>query len=263
MGRVWLLGLVQGLTEFLPISSSGHLIILKSWLGLASAGLVLESWLHGGTLIAIVVAYRRSIVRTLGGLVRGNEDDRKVMVRVVIATIPAALVGFGLRTFIQGLDLPLVIAGGWLMTTLVVWATPKPDAGSDWRAIHDLSWGEALGIGAAQAFALWPGLSRSGATICAARRARLAPEEAARLSFWMAIPTIVGAIALTLSTNPQGFHQISLSWLIGLIVAAASGLFAIKWIRLVLARPSGYHGFGWYTLAAALTVTLVQFLYWR
>jgi undecaprenyl-diphosphatase len=256
MGQVWWLGLIQGLTEFLPVSSSGHLIILKHGFGVPVGGLILESWLHGGTLLAVFIAYRRDLKALVIGLGQRRPHALKELARIVIATIPAVVVGLILAEWLGSVVGDLAVVVGWLATTLVIWNTPKAQAAHTGRLIVDLHWREALWIGLAQAAALWPGLSRSGSTIFAGRRLGLSPAEAARLSFWMAIPTVTGAIMLTLIQDPQGLARVSLSWLIGLILAAISGLFAIKWIQRLLARPEGYQWFGWYTLGAGCAVLI-------
>ncbi len=254
MGTVWWLGVVQGLTEFLPVSSSGHLMVLRALWGWGPPGLVWEAWLHGGTLIAVIAGYRREIGEMLQGLVHGRRRDWAEVERIAVATLPALLVGGGLSAQLSALSLPGAVVGGWLATTVLIWATPG--AGGRSGRIADLTWPATLIIGGFQALALWPGLSRSGSTLFAGRRAGLSPAEAARLSFWMAIPTVLGAILLTLIEDPLGFGRISGIWLLGLIVAAVSGIFAIKWVRKLLASPRGYHGFGWYTLTCALILGL-------
>jgi len=257
MSQVWWLGITQGLTEFLPVSSSGHLIVLKTWMGLTSTGLVLESWLHGGTLVAILVAYRRQMTEFITGLWQKRPESLRELGRLTVATIPAVVLGFGLSDWLGSLAVPLMVAVGWMATTGVVWATPVGHSTLKVRDISDLHLLEALGIGIAQGFALWPGLSRSGTTLWVSRRFGLSPEASARFSFWMAIPTVLGAMTLTLVQDPQGLDRISSSWAVGFILSAVSGLFAIKWIRSLLATSKGYHRFGWYTLLAATAVLVV------
>ncbi len=254
MGTVCWLGVVQGLTEFLPVSSSGHLIFLRALWGGGPPGLVLEAWLHGGTLIAVVAGYRRELGKLLRGLVHRRRHDWAEAERIAVATIPALLVGGGLSAQLGALALPWVVVAGWLTTTVLIWATPAE--GRSGR-ITDLTWTATVIIGCFQALALWPGLSRSGSTLFAARRAGLSAEEAARLSFLMAVPTVLGAIVLSLTEDPLGFGRISGIWVLGLIAAAVSGIFAIKWVQKLLASRRGYHGFGWYTLLCALVAGLV------
>ena len=258
--HVWWLGIIQGLTEFLPVSSSGHLIILKTWMGEHSLGLMLESWLHGGTLLAIVVAYRRQFKEMMAGLWQGQRVQQREVAMIVAATLPAVVAGFLLSGWVDQLALPVVVALGWMATTLVVWSTPMAASRPVSHEIADLTLWQALAVGVAQAVALWPGFSRSAATILVGRRMGLTPTAAARLSFWMAIPTVTGAIVLTLAQDPGGLGRISGAWLMGLLGAFASGLFAIQWIRKLLASAKGYPRFGYYTLLAALAVILTQWL---
>lgn len=256
-GRVMLLGLVQGLTEFLPVSSSGHLLLMGPWLGARDAGVALAVWLHAGTLLAVVWGYRRELAGFLADLVSGRRAARREAILILVATIPAVLGGLLLDPILSEVVGPAWVAAGWLATTLLIWHTPPGEAGS--RKIADLGLAAAIGVGIFQALALWPGLSRSGATLFAARRFGLAPLEAARLSFWMAIPTVAGALVLTIARHPG--TPIGPAWVAGFAMAAVSGYFAIKWVQWVLAESRRFRQFGWYTLAAALVAAVAG--WWR
>lgn len=249
--RIMVLGVVQGLTEFLPVSSSGHLLLLGPWLG-ARDGVALAVWLHGGTLVAVVWGYRRDLGRFLRDLIPGRGEARREGLLILVATLPAVGAGLLLDPIVSRVVSPIWVAAGWLATTLLIWRTPPGEAGS--QRIADIGLGAAVGVGIFQAFALWPGLSRSGATLYAARRLGLSPAEAARLSFWMAIPTVLGALVLTLVRHPAA--PVSLTWAAGFGLAAVSGYFAIKWVQLVLLESRRFQRFGWYTLVAALAAAV-------
>ncbi len=253
MWRAILLGMVQGLSEFLPISSSGHLIILRNFFGLVSQEGQWEVVLHGGTLLAIIAGYRHDLISVMRGAIQGQNSDRKTVALIVTATVPALMVGYSLKMWITQWFIPLGAGAGWLATTAALWMTPHSGYGT--REIKDMSWLETFVIGVAQAMALWPGLSRSGSTIFAGRVLGLSPQEAARFSFYMAIPVTVGAMVLTFS-SVSPFANISLSAMaIGVGVAAISGVFAIEWVKRALEATRLWRQFGWYTLILGL-VTL-------
>lgn len=180
------LAIVQGIAEFLPISSSGHLVILSEILGRDVEMLDLSIVLHLGTLGSILIYYWRRIVRLLG-------DDRRTIGRLIVATIPAVAVGLPIKKYMSHslLENPL-LAGCLLPVTglVLLWASRRHRGE---RPHADLTWGEALAIGAAQAVAVLPGISRSGLTISAGLIVGLAPRSAAVFAFLMAIPAIGGA----------------------------------------------------------------------
>lgn len=241
----WLFGLVQGVTEFLPVSSSGHLVLLSNWLGTFREGAVLEIGAHLGTLLAIVAGYREILAAWGRELRHGRPQARHRLYLLVLASIPAAVVGLALDAWILRWFTPQAAAVGWLATTVCVWATPPASAGR--QTLDDWTWKEALLVGLSQVFALWPGLSRSGATIMAARRLGLMPEEAARFSFLMALVAVSGAVLLhapDLWAHPR-------LWLSPALWAAGFGWMALRWVRRALASKRSYSYFGWYTLALA------------
>ena len=244
---IWL-GLTQGLAEFLPISSSGHLIVLKSLLGVRAPGASLEVAMHVGTLAAVAVAYRQDLRDLLRGF--NTAGGRKQAGLIAWATVPAGLAGLIAQSWIFQFFRPDAVVVGWGLTSALVWLTPSFAVGS--RTIQDLTWGEAFTIGLFQGVALWPGLSRSGSTIFAGRSLGLDPEAAARFSFLLAIPAVAGAAALTLpaAVRASAFPG---SWLvIGCAVAAVSGLYAIQWVRQALSSAWRWRLFGVYTAGAAI-----------
>lgn len=250
MWRVWFLGLTQGLTEFLPISSSGHLVVFKNWFSLPAPGASLEVALHLGTLMAILIGYRRELGLLCQGLFRGRPPAWHLFSRVLLATIPAAALGYFFEDRVVSYFIPTAVIGGWLVTSVLLWLTPKPAPES--RSIESLASWEALAIGTIQSLALWPGLSRSGSTIFMARVFRLSPEASAQFSFYLAIPVLVGAFLLTWWRHPLQ-HPFSTPFAVsGTIIAAITGLFAIKWVQSALKRPHVWRRFGLYTLGMAL-----------
>lgn len=201
------LAAVQGVTEFLPISSSAHLVLTRAaWTGLGLdapapdpiAELTLDVALHVGTLVAVAVYFRRDIVILIGGgfgLLRGRRDSpARLAWLVLVATIPAILAGALLKDFITGnlRGLEVIAWTTLLFGVLLGFADRKSTTGT----IVAMSWRGALAVGVAQAFALIPGVSRSGVAMTAARWLGLDRQEAARFALLLALPTIAGAGAL-------------------------------------------------------------------
>lgn len=192
-----LLGLIQGLTEFLPVSSSGHLVLAERLFGLTSPGLICEASLHLGTLAAILVVFRRDLADLFRALTpRGSIERRKEIGFLVIGTVPIVVVGLLVRGAADRWFHSLWVLGiGWLATAAMLALAQRWAA----RATSGLpSAVGAFGIGVAQSVALAPGASRSGFSIGAGMIAGLRPERAARFSFLLSIPAVAGAGALTL-----------------------------------------------------------------
>lgn len=246
-----LLGAIQGLTEFLPVSSSGHLVIFEYLLNRYSSVPVDEPVrvnivLHAGTLGSVVVIYFRQILRLLG-------DDRRVLGLLLVATIPAVVVGLPIRMFAKHWLESAGLTGAMLLVTAAVLfsVTRRGDGQTNYV---EMTWWQALLIGLAQAVAVLPGLSRSGATIAAGLLVGLKREQAATFAFLMAIPVIAGACVLELkealttsSTVPWG------PLTAGFVVAFVVGLAALAWVIHWL-RRGWLHWFAWWCLALGLAV---------
>jgi undecaprenyl-diphosphatase len=268
--QAFVLGLVQGVTELLPISSSAHLILVP-WLGdwtyleqHDSFNQTFDVALHLGTLIAVVVYFWHDIVaitiawlRTLRRRTIEAPAERLAWI-VLVATLPAALVGLAFEDQIaeylgEPWQIAIVIA---VFALVLLWADRRPQR----RVAADLSLVEALGVGIAQALALIPGVSRSGITISAGRFLRLDRDSAARLSFLLLIPTVLGAVLLkglkdvVLGDLPPGWEG---PFVVGTLAAVGAGLLAIEWL-LGYVRRHDYSVFVWYRLAVAgLIVVLI------
>ncbi|NIN73318.1 MAG: undecaprenyl-diphosphate phosphatase [Gemmatimonadetes bacterium] len=188
-----LLGIVQGLTEFFPVSSSGHLVLAEALLNVNPPGVVFEVMVHLATLCAVLVLYRRRIVELILGGVRRRPADLRYLGMLGVASLPAALLGTTLSGAIAGVfDLPLVVAVNLLLTGGVVYSIRWLVADSDGP---DPGWKGSLRVGIAQALALLPGISRSGLTVAAALHAGTKRETAAEFSFLLSVPAILGAAA--------------------------------------------------------------------
>jgi undecaprenyl-diphosphatase len=267
-GQALVLGLVQGFTELLPISSSGHLILVPwgaDWTYLEQNDRFNQTFdvaLHLGTLVAVGAYFWSDIVRLVRAWVgslqrRGIEtSDERVAWFVLVATIPAGLAGIlGENAIADHLGEPwqilILLAAGAL---LLFWADRSPQS----RAMGDLGLRQALVMGLAQALALAPGVSRSGITITAGRFMRLDRDSAARFSFYLLVPTVLGAVLLkgvqdvVLGELPSGWTG---PFLVGTLAALGSGLLAIEWL-LGYVRRHTYGVFVVYRLVVAAVVLL-------
>ncbi|MGI9390713.1 MAG: undecaprenyl-diphosphate phosphatase [Boseongicola sp.] len=193
-----LVAIVQGVTEFLPVSSSGHLILLPNLTGLDDQGQVIDVAVHVGTLGAVVLYFRSDVSRAFAGLlkiVRGKLDgaDARLALGLIIATIPVILAGLALKLTGSSDALRSVAVVGWatlIFGVVLYWAD---QSGGDEKVTSDWNLKDALTMGLLQAFALIPGTSRSGITITAARKLGYARSDAARLAMLMSIPTILAS----------------------------------------------------------------------
>ena len=263
------LGIVQGLTELLPISSSGHLILVPwgaEWTYLEENDRFNQTFdvaLHLGTLVAVAAYFWADILRLLGALAgslrhgRIASADERIAWFVIVATIPAGLAGLLGEDLIadhlgEPWQIAILLAAG---ACLLWWA----DRSSQERSMGDLGLREAVVMGFAQALALAPGVSRSGITITAGRFMRLDRDSAARFSFLLLLPTVLGAVLLKgvgdvlLGELPDGWQG---PFLVGTLAALGSGLLAIDWL-LGYVRRHTYGVFVLYRLLAAAAVVLL------
>lgn len=263
------LGIVQGLTEFLPVSSSGHLLLGQYFLGLDQArfGLSFDVAMHLGTLLAVVAFFWRDLVRMAFAFVRSfrhrdfSDQDQRLAYLVLASTVPAALIGYLLEDFFE-----TVVRSPWVVVFNLVLVgvlfIVGEAVGQHTRKASKLSFLEAVGIGVAQAAALVPGVSRSGATITLGLFLGLRREEAARFSFLMSVPIIAGAGFLQLGevlSEGMSLYQMLL-FAVGFVSSAIVGYLAIRFfIRFVVdhsLRAFAYYRFG---LAALVTALLILF----
>ena len=252
MIEVTLLSVLQGVAEFLPISSSGHLVLGKSLLGMKEMGMRIDIFLHVGTLFAIFAFYFAIIRRIIVNL------EWSYMLKVIVSAIPAGIIGVLFKDQLEEAFASTKMGGGALIFTgIVLTATrflPKGD--------KDVSFGRALLMGIAQAIAILPGVSRSGMTLAAARASKVEAEKSAEFSFLMSAPPIAGAALLELlkSLKESGAAETAeVSWALtiyGCLLAAVVGYFALK-LLLKSLKGRWFWLFGPYCiLAGVLTLAL-------
>jgi undecaprenyl-diphosphatase len=270
---VLLLAVVQGLAEFLPVSSSGHLVLGRSLLHLEEAGLAFDLALHAGTLVAVLAAYWRDVMGLLGDLIRGRW---RLALWLVVASVPAGLLGILARPVFEEASTSARSAGsGLLLTALLLTAGQVAlsrrggreassgegegdDPSASQRAEAPPLW-TAVVVGVAQGLALWPGVSRSGSTIAAGLLVGLRGVEAARLSFLMSLIAVGGATVLDLPDALEaGFGPVTaaqVGW--GAVVAAGVGLLSLRLLLLFL-RQLRLAPFALYTGALGVVTLLLN-----
>ena len=268
-----ILAIVQGLTEFLPISSSAHLILLPQWLGWADPGLAFDVALHAGTLIAVVLYFLKDWIQLIlagfgfnyprGASAATIQHNRRLFWYLVIGTIPGAIVGFPFEKRIEeSLRSPVPIAIAALALGAVMWYADK--AGRKERAMEQANLGDAISVGIAQALALFPGVSRSGITITESLFRGLTREASARFSFLLSTPIIAGAAAVELPKLVRVHHagqmELPLSTLmISIAVSAIVGYSVIAFLLRYL-QTKTLKIFVYYRFAFGIVALLLAFL---
>jgi len=249
-----ILGLVQGLTEFLPISSSGHLVIMQHFLGIQEAILTFDVMLHLGTLVAVFIVFWGDIKAIL------KKPFDKISYLIIVGTVPAVLMGLTLEDIFSQLFGSVVSVGfALLVTGALLWIS---DRFHGMRESRHMSYFDAVLIGLFQGIAITPGISRSGSTIVGALWRGLNRESAAKFSFLLSIPIILGAGGKELldvykTTGGIGMHA---SYIWGMMVAALSGYVAIK-IFLKLVERSKLRYFSYYCWIIGIAVLLISLVF--
>lgn len=232
-----LLGILQGITEFLPVSSSGHLVLAQSLLpGFQEPAALFDAILHGGTLVAVLVYFRTDVTALLSCLRRGGDPGhRRLLLWLVAGTVPTGVVGVLFKGPLETLfEAPRFAAAMLLVTGALLWVSETLARPGD--SLERLGFRRAFGIGLAQGLAIIPGISRSGTTIAAATLLGIRGEDAARFSFLLAIPAILGALVLQL---PEMVVTGGTNWSLyvgGAAAACISGLWAIRFLMKVIRK---------------------------
>ncbi|MEL6795372.1 MAG: undecaprenyl-diphosphate phosphatase [Planctomycetota bacterium] len=276
-----ILGLVEGITEYLPVSSTGHLIIASALMGLDEPEIkssvdAFNIVIQGGAILAVLGLYRDRVFQMLRGLVGKSPAGRRLLINLVVAFIPAAVLGLMLDDLIESYlftTVPVIAAlalGGVYMIVLDRWKlrghrkNPEPDTENiETDSLAAMTVKQALFIGFMQCLAMWPGTSRSMMTITAGVIVGLRPKQAAEFSFLLGLPTLGGACVYKLAKNiieserdgvPNLFEVFGVaSFAAGLIVATVSAAFAVKWLVGFL-NKHGLEAFGWYRIGLAIAL---------
>ena len=272
-----ILGIVEGITEYLPISSTGHLILTKSALGLS--GTAVDAFIivvQGGAILAVLGLYRTRILQMIQGLFGNNSSGRKLLLNLIIAFLPAAILGPLLNDMIEKYlfkPIPVIAAlAGWgvVMILLGPWQRKIYHKKSDtdqsnshsFIDIEDLTWQKALIIGLLQCVAMVPGTSRSMMTIVGGMFVGMRPKHAAEFSFLLALPTLGGACVYKGLKNifgdgPNMFEELgTTSFIVGTIAATIAAALSVKWLVGYL-QKHGVALFGWYRIALSVVFAIL------
>lgn len=280
-----ILGLIQGLTEFIPVSSSGHLVLVRELFGWEDMGVAFDTVLHLGTLLAVIIYFWstwKSLFKTFGFFLAGffkpalrsriNKSELFLLAALIIATIPAAVLGYLTRDFIDAAFRNIVWVAIFLVVTGTVFifmergrryfkrlAEKKQQPRYGVTEFKNLSWGRIIFIGIMQSFALLPGISRSGFTIAGGGFSGLTREAAAKFAFLLSAPIILGAGLVGLYDIYQsGWETIGLaSIIIGFVVSLVSGYFAVR-LMLKFIRGHKLYIFSVYLFVLAVVILVIN-----
>ncbi|HEY0200214.1 MAG TPA: undecaprenyl-diphosphate phosphatase [Burkholderiaceae bacterium] len=256
LAKAAIMGIVEGLTEFLPVSSTGHLILAGALLGFDDdRAKVFDIAIQTGAILAVIIVYWHKIRDTLVALPSQRQAQRFAL-NVVIAFLPAAVIGVLAAKAIKAhLFTPVVVAAAFIIGGFIIlWAERRAPAASRVRTVDDLTPLDALKVGLAQCLALVPGTSRSGATIIGGMLFGLSRQAATDFSFFLAIPTLVGAGVYSLYKE-----RALLSWndlplfSVGLVVSFISAWICVRWLLRFIASHS-FVPFAWYRIAFGIVV---------
>ncbi len=254
-----ILGIIQGLTEFLPVSSSGHLVLGQHLFGITEPALFFDVSVHVGTLFAVLIVFRQDLYQIMLALwhelllrLKGDDlrtdshqDSMKLMTFIIVGSVPTGLIGLGLKHAEHVFSSLPLVGAMLLITGMILWATRKWTAGS---GVADFAWPKAVGVGVVQGLAVLPGVSRSGTTIAAGLFFGLDRSTAARFSFLLSIPAIVGAELLSAGDLLDGTVKLDATVLWGTLTAFVVGYGALK-VLLKIVHQGRFYLFAPYCFA--------------
>lgn len=258
-----ILGLLQGLTEFLPVSSSGHLMIGRELLGIdAPEDLVFETTLHAATVLSTIIVFRKQILALLGGLFKFKyNDETDYILKICVSMIPVFIVGMFFKDYVEALFSSLLVVGIALIVTamLLFFSDRKKQAGERSESRNGISYRQAFIVGLSQAVAVIPGLSRSGTTISTGLLCGVRREVVAQFSFLMVLVPILGELFLDLVGGDMASASVgALPLAVGFAAAFLSGLFACK-VMIALVKKARLQWFALYCalVGAAVVLTVI------
>ena len=243
-----ILGIIQGLTEFLPVSSSGHLVVVQYLFGMNQGAIALDVILHLGTLLALILFFWKEILLVL--------RDKKAIMQILVVTVITGVIGIAGKDFFERLfSFPRAVAFGWVVTGALLLGT-KAFLNQEGR--NDFRWSDAGILGVTQGIAIIPGISRSGTTIATLLFRGIAREKAFAYAFIAGIPAILGAAVLELKHIDKAIQQNAALLAAGFCASVVAGFLSLLFLRFVI-RKAKLHYFGWYCLgAAALTFLFIR-----
>ena len=257
--KALVLGIVEGLTEFLPVSSTGHLIVAGSLVGYTGdQAKVFEIVIQAGAILAVVWEYRARIASVLSGLASDRRSQRFAL-NVIVAFLPAAFLGLAFGKAIKAhLFAPIPVAAAFIVGALVILWAERRQARSGKAAridrVDDMRWTDALKVGCAQCFALIPGTSRSGATIIGGMLFGLSRTAATEFSFFLAIPTLFAATGYELVKNRGLLGTADLPvFAVGFVAAFLSAFACVRWLIRYVSRHD-FVPFAWYRIAFGVAI---------
>jgi undecaprenyl-diphosphatase len=259
-----ILGIVEGLTEFLPVSSTGHLILAGDLLGFNDErGKVFLIVIQTGAMLAVAWEYRRRFATALAGLAR-DPAARRFWFNLAVAFMPAALLGLAFAKSIKAaLFKPVPVALAFIAGALVIlWVERRGHRAPRVERVEQMTWRDALKVGVAQAFALVPGTSRSGATIIGGMLFGLSRRAATEFSFFLAVPTLVAAGAYDFYKHRALFAAADLGiFALGFVTAFVSAFVVVRWLIRYVASHD-FRPFAWYRIAFGAIVLLTASTGW-
>lgn len=262
--KAFLLGIVEGVTEFIPVSSTGHLILVGKWIDFQSTeSKTFEVVIQLGAILAVIWLFRDRVFKLINGSVRGDRVELSFMRNLIIAFLPAAVVGaifisqIKALFFHPGVVVVTLFLGGLIM--LWVESPARREIRPTATSLESISWKQALGVGCAQCLAMVPGTSRSGATIIGGMIAGIERKTATEFSFFLAMPTMLAAAIYDTYKHAAALSQTDV-WVIaaGFLAAFLSALFVVRAVLAFVSRHT-YRVFAWYRIGLSLVVAYFIF----
>lgn len=251
------LGVVQGITEWLPISSSGHLVIVKNFLG-TEPSVASDIILHLGSLLVILFVFRKKIMSLIKGVFEFDKDSFQYILMLAVATIPIAIVGLVFNDIIKGAFDNILFVGGALVFTSIMLFMTKLDNNDGSRGANELDFKNTLLIGLMQSLAILPGVSRSAMTISTGMIQGVKKKDLAEFAFLLFIPAILGAIVLEIDSVKmiENVGLISVSFISTII----TGYLSLKFLLKVI-KNKNFGCFGWYTLNIGVLLIVIELFF--
>ncbi len=264
LAKAAVMGIVEGLTEFLPISSTGHLILAGSLLGMNDdKSKVFDIAIQTGAIVAVIIVYAQRLRDTIAGLGQGSAQARRFTLNVLIAFMPAVVLGLLFGKAIKAhLFTPTVVATAFIVGGFVILWAERRTAQARIQSVDEMTPWDALKVGLVQCFAMIPGTSRSGSTIIGAMLLGLSRKAATDFSFYLAIPTLIGAGLYSLYKERALLSAADLPlFAVGLVFSFLSAWLCVRWLLRYIASHT-FAPFAWYRIAFGIVVLLTAHFGW-